>query len=311
MTDSAPTSPTSIPMTETRQSGEEIGLVGIGLVGSALAQRLLESGYGVVGYDLDPAKGAQLEHWGGKAVANPAEVAGRTRRVVLSLLDSAVVGQVVEGEQGLLSAASPPQAILDTTTGDPDQTAALAGRLATRGITYLDATLSGSSAQIRQHTCTLMVGGSPEQVAAHRDLLQVFSPRLHHLGPAGSGARAKLAVNLVAGLNRVVLAEGLVFADKLGLELRAFLALLLDSPAYSAAMDAKGSKMLAGDFVPQSRVRQHLKDVELILQYARQAGQELPLSEVHRHLLAAAVAAGDGELDNAAVIRELRRRGAP
>ena len=171
---------------------EQIGLVGIGLVGSALAQRLLESGYGVVGYDLDPGKCRQLEAWGGVAAAHPAGVAERAERVALSLPDSAVVHQVVEGEQGLLRAVRPPRTIIDTTTGDPDQTTALASRLAGQGITYLDATLSGSSAQIRQHGCTLMVGGLPEQVAAHRELLQVFSGRIHHLGPAGSGAVVRI-----------------------------------------------------------------------------------------------------------------------
>lgn len=290
---------------------ENIGLVGIGLVGSALAQRLLESGYGVVGHDLAPERRRQLESWGGTPASSPAEVAGRTGRVLLSLPDSAAVQEVVEGRDGLLQGRPLPAAVIDTTTGDPEATCRLAARLAARQVTYLDATLSGSSAQIRQHACTLMVGGAPAQVQAHTDLLQVLSPRRHHLGPAGSGARAKLAVNLVAGLNRAVLAEGLVFAERLGLELEAFLALLLDSPAYSAAMDAKGRKMLDADFAPQSRVRQHLKDVDLILRQAGETGQQLPLSTTHQELLRAAVAAGDGDLDNAAVIRELRRRGRP
>lgn len=291
---------------------ENIGLVGIGLVGSALAQRLLESGYGVVGHDLDPERRRQLESWGGTPASSPAEVAGRTGRVLLSLPDSAAVQEVVEGRDGLLQGRPLPAAVIDTTTGDPEATCRLAARLAARQVAYLDATLSGSSAQIRQHACTLMVGGSPAQVQAHTDLLQVLSPRRHHLGPAGSGARAKLAVNLVVGLNRAALAEGLVLAEAQGLDLPAFLALLKDSPAYSAAMDTKGERMLQGDFAPDARLRQHLKDVELILAGGRQAGQPLPLSACHRQLLADAVAAGDGDLDNAAVIRQWRRlKGSP
>jgi 3-hydroxyisobutyrate dehydrogenase-like beta-hydroxyacid dehydrogenase len=152
-----------------------------------------------------------------------------------------------------------------------------------------------------------MVGGARDIFERNRELLAVFGERVYHLGPAGSGSRAKLAGNLVLGLNRAVLAEGLVFAERLGLDLPVFLDVLKNSPAYSAAMDAKGQRMLDGDFAPVSRVRQHLKDVELILEYARRCGQELPLSAVHHDLLARAVAAGDGELDNAAVIRELRR----
>ena len=101
-----------------------------------------------------------------------------------------------------------------------------------------------------------------------------------------------------------VAAEG----ECLGLDLARFLEVLENSPAYSAAMDAKGQRMLHGDFTPAARLCQHLKDVELILEYARRSGQNLPLSAVHRELLADGVAAGDGELDNAAVIREIRRR---
>ena len=278
---------------------EAIGIIGLGLVGSALAELLLARGDAVIGCDIDPARNAALAAKGGEAVSTPADVAARCDRILLALMTTAIVRQVVEGEDGILSAARRPSCILDTTTGDPDETAALAGRLAGQGVAYLDATISGSSAQIRRREGTFMVGGAPESFARHRDLLAVFSDRVYHLGPAGSGSRAKLASNLVLGLNRLVLAEGLVFAERLGLDL----------PAYSAAMDVKGRQMIAGDFTPVARLRQHLKDVELILEYARQAGQELPLSDVHRDLLGHAVAAGDGDLDNAAVIRELRRRG--
>ncbi|MHB0934819.1 MAG: NAD(P)-dependent oxidoreductase [Armatimonadota bacterium] len=290
---------------------ECIGIIGIGLVGTALAECLLEAGYAVAGYDIDPARRRHLDEIGGEAAGSPAAVAGRARRIVLSLMTTNIVEQVVEGEDGILAAAQQPECIIDTTTGDPDAVTALASRLAERGIAYLDATVSGSSKQIRRRAGTFMVGGTPEAFARNRDLLALFSDRVYHLGPAGSGSRAKLAGNLVLGLNRAVLAEGLVFAERLGLDLPAFLEVLKHSPAYSAAMDVKGQRMLDGDFTPEARLRQHLKDVELILDYARQAGQPLPLSAAHRDLLARAVAAGDGELDNSAVIREIRRGGEP
>jgi 3-hydroxyisobutyrate dehydrogenase-like beta-hydroxyacid dehydrogenase len=124
--------------------------------------------------------------------------------------------------------------------------------------------------------------------------------RQHFLG--------ELSSNLILGLNRLALAEGLVFADKLGLDLKAFLELLKATPAYSAIMDTKGEKMLKSDFAPQARVRQHHKDVALILKYAERAGQELPLSKVHLEVLEKAIAAGDADLDNSAVIREIQRR---
>ena len=290
-------------------AAEAIGLIGVGLVGSALGAQLLQRGYGLVCCDIDPAKSAVLSGLGATAVETPAAVAEHCERVILSLMTTAIVREVGAGADGLLSATGRPAHIIDTTTGDPEDTVALAAELSAAGIAYLDATISGSSAQIRQRGGTFMVGGSAQAFAHNGDLFACFSDRVYHLGPAGSGSRAKLASNLVLGLNRLALAEGLVFAERLGLDLESLLAVLKDSPAYSAAMDSKGRKMLDGDFAPVARLRQHHKDVELILACARKAGQELPLSAAHRELLAAAVAAGDGDLDNAAVIRQLRRPG--
>ena len=289
---------------------DPLGIIGLGLVGSALSELLLERGYTTVGYDIDAAKNAALAAKGGEAVRSPAAVAERCERVVLSLMTTSIVREVIEGVNGILSAARLPSCIIDTTTGDPEETEVLAAELAERGLAYLDATISGSSEQIRWRGGTFMVGGTGEAFERNRDLFEVFSDRVYHLGPAGSGCRAKLASNLVLGLNRAALAEALVFAEGLGLDLPPFLEVLKNSAAYSVAMDLKGQRMLEGDFVPASRIRQHLKDVELILEYARRAGQPLPLSAVHQELLTNAVAAGDGDLDNAAVIREIRRLGA-
>ena len=121
--------------------------------------------------------------------------------------------------------------------------------------------------------------------------------------------QAKLATNLVLGLNRAVLAEGMVFAQALGISPERFLQLVLATPARSAAAETKGPLMVQGDFTPQSRIRQHLKDVELMLTSADGWGLPLPFSLVHAELMRAAVAAGDGDLDNAALIRQLRRGG--
>ncbi|MCX7152638.1 MAG: NAD(P)-dependent oxidoreductase [Proteobacteria bacterium] len=287
---------------------EGIGLVGAGLVGTALARRFLAAGYGLTAYDTDATRCRAVHDMGGRIAASPAAVAAEAQRIVLALPDSSVVGAVVEGRDGILESATLPRYIIDTTTGDPEYTAALAARLAAHRIGFVDATLSGSSTQVADGGAVVMAGGSEADFQACQDLLREISDKVFYLGAPGSGSRAKLASNLVLGLNRLVLAEGLVFAERLGLALEPFLALLKASPAYSAAMDAKGEKMLTGDFTPQSRVRQHHKDVGLILDYAARTGQDLPLSAVHLELMQSAIDAGDGELDNAAVIREIRRR---
>jgi 3-hydroxyisobutyrate dehydrogenase-like beta-hydroxyacid dehydrogenase len=153
-----------------------------------------------------------------------------------------------------------------------------------------------------------MVGGDPDAYHACADLWDLMAERVFYLGPAGSGSKAKLATNLVLGLNRLVLAEGMVFAEKLGLPLDTFLELLKASPAYSVAVDVKGEKMRQGDFKPVSRIRQHHKDVSLMLKHAHDNNLALPLTELHRGILERAMAAGDGDLDTSAVIREIRRR---
>jgi len=286
-----------------------IGLVGLGLVGSAMAERLKANRFNVVGFDIDRAKCEQLEQLGAVAVNSPAQVAEQAGRIILSLPDTDAVLQVVEGPGGILEAKKVPAYIIDTTTGEPDKTAALAKRLIGYDVYLLDAPFSGSSRQVREKEVVFMVGGEKAAYEKCMDIFKALGAKVFYLGASGNGSRAKLAGNLILGLNRLALAEGLVFAAKLGLEPQAFLELLKVTPAYSAAMDVKGKKMLEGDFTPQARLRQHHKDVSIILKYADNSGQELPLSQRHLEILEKAIEAGDGELDNSAVIREIERRG--
>lgn len=287
---------------------ERIGLVGIGLVGTALAENLIAAGFDVAGYDIDPARCANLARLGGRPAGSPRQAAEGSRRVVLSLMDSDVVREVLEGTDGVLGAEPPPEFVIDTTTGDPEMAEGFARKLAGRDIAFLDATISGSSPQIRRREGVFMVGGDRGAFAACQDVLAAVAEKVVYVGPAGTGCKAKLASNLVLGLNRLVLAEGLVFAERLGLELEGFLGLLRASPAYSRAMDVKGEKMLRGDFAAEARIAQHRKDLAIVLRYAGRLSQQLPLAAVHAEILDAAIAAGEADLDNSAVIREIRRR---
>lgn len=284
-----------------------IGIVGLGLVGSSLARRLLAAGFHVSGYDLRAEAREALAAQGGHAAATLAEIASACPCVVLAVFDTDDVLSVVEGADGLLSVPGV-RHIIDCSTGVPDALEALAARLQTRGVGFIEAPLSGSSQQIAAGAATLLLGGEAHAIEQCAQVLAALSELRIHVGGAGMGARAKLATNLVLGLNRAVLAEGMVFAEQLGITPEKFLALVLASPATSGAAQAKGQMMVAGDFAPQSRIRQHLKDVDLMLASAAVRGQKLPLSETHAALMRAAIAAGDGELDNAAIIRELRRQ---
>ena len=288
--------------------GDSVGLIGLGLVGSALAERLLAAGYDVVGYDIVAEKCAHLERLGGRVADSPAGAASQASRVILSLLTSDIAREVIGGPAGILEAHPLPCLIIDTTTADPEASEALAELLAVRGIAYLDATIVGSSAQIGRGEGVFLVGGEAKAVGECADLFEALAERVFHVGPSGAGARAKLVVNLVLGLNRAALAEGLAFAEAIGLEPAEVLPILMSTMAYSRIMDTKGRKMVEGDFTPEARLAQHRKDVALILDLAAKHGQPTPLSRTHLDLLDAAIEAGDGELDNSALIRQLKRR---
>ncbi len=286
---------------------ETIGVIGIGLVGTALVENLVAGGFDVVGFDIVEGKRRHLEQLGGRAVSCPKEVAAYVNRIILSLWNTGVVREVIEGPAGLLQSANKPKYIIDTTTGDPAQTEVLAQRLFEQGVDFLDATISGSSQQIRKREGVFMVGGRKAAFDACRDLFETLAEKYFYVGPSGSGSKAKLASNVILGLNRLVLAEGLVFAEKLGLDLETFLPLLKATPAYSCAMDVKGQKMLDNNFAPQSKITQHHKDLDIILEYAEHTKQELPLTRLHKKILEDAIDAGDGELDTSAVIKQIRR----
>jgi 3-hydroxyisobutyrate dehydrogenase-like beta-hydroxyacid dehydrogenase len=292
--------------TDRRRPQPTVGLIGLGLVGTALAQRLRHAGFGCVGYDLRADARDRHAAAGGQPAASPADVGRMADVIVLAVFDTQDVLTVTEGAGGLLEGGTP-AAIVDCSTGDPEALAALASRLAARGVGFIEAPLSGSSAQIAAGEATMLLGGDSKVIEAHAAVLDALATRRFHLGGAGMGARAKLATNLVLGLNRAVLAEGLVFAEKLGIPPAQFLELVLASPARSDAAAIKGPLMVNGDFAPQSRIRQHLKDVELMLQQAQTTGQRLPLSQAHAALMRAAIEAGDGDLDNAAIVLQLRR----
>jgi 3-hydroxyisobutyrate dehydrogenase-like beta-hydroxyacid dehydrogenase len=290
----------------TQTAPPAIGLVGVGLVGSALAERLLGAGQRVLGWDIDPERGALLRDIGGEVAGNATEVFSTCRRVLLSLPSHREVADVLQGAGAILNRGL---TIIDTTTGDPASTEELAKMLAERGITYLDATISGSSAQVRAGSVTMMVGGDVDAFTASSDIFEAIARQTFHTGPAGTGARMKLVTNLVLGLNRAALAEGLAFAASLGLDPAMSLAVMRGSAAYSKIMDTKGERMIHGHFAPDARLSQHLKDVRLIVDIGRQAGLPMPLSAAHRAVLEDAVSAGYGDLDNSAIIKVLTASG--
>jgi 3-hydroxyisobutyrate dehydrogenase-like beta-hydroxyacid dehydrogenase len=289
-----------------------VGVIGTGLMGEVFARRLAGAGFSVIGYDIDPAKSARLKEFGAQPAASIADVVRAARVIVLAVFNTDQVEQVVEQE--ILpairrQAGTADKVVLCTSTCDPDRVAALAARIVGQPIKFLETPVSGTSEQVRQGDGVGLIGGDSAVAAEVDDVLQVLFPKRFHVGAAGDGGRTKLAVNLILGLNRLALAEGLVFATRLGLDPAAFLNVAQASAAYSQVMDTKGAKMIARDFRPEGRARQTLKDVHLMLDQANKIGQPLPLLSVNADVLESCVRAGEAELDNSVIVEEIRRRG--
>jgi 3-hydroxyisobutyrate dehydrogenase-like beta-hydroxyacid dehydrogenase len=282
------------------ENARQIGVLGLGLMGTAIVERLLAHDYVPHIWNRSPDKAEPLiakgAHWSNNPFAE-------CDRVIISLYSSDVVAEVLTPLHDSLRAG---QIIIDTTTGDPEHSLLWESRLRERGAFYLDAPISGSSEQTRRGEATVLVSGAQEAFSTCNDLWPILGKNVFYVGASGSAAKMKLVSNLVLGLNRAALAEGLVFAEALGLDAQATLQVLQGSAAYSRQMDTKGRKMIEKDFTTQAKLSQHLKDVRLMLQTAANNGLTLALADTHRQLLERAEALGLGELDNSAIIAALR-----
>lgn len=293
----------SHPPVRSDGDSRQIGLAGLGLIGTSLARRLLAAGFKVCGYDIRADRRDMLAEIGGQQVDSLQALGERCDTIVIAVLSTDQVEAVMDAAH-----LRPGSLVICTSTCDPDRIEALARRVAPAGIRFVEMPLSGNSDQIARGNGVGLIGGEAGDVAAAEALIAAMCSRYFHLGAVGAGGRAKLAVNLIGGLNRAVLAEGLAFAESMGLELIPLLEVLKASAAYSRTMDNRGIKMASSDFTPHAKVAQSRKDFALMHEAARRCGQELPLASVYLELIEGCLAHGEGELDNSAVISELRRR---
>src|SRR6202051_540942 len=241
-----------------------VGVIGVGLMGEVYARRLIAAGFTVIGYDIDPAKRERLTQFGAQA-GTLADIAQKCEPLSLAVFNTDQVEDVVE--RTLIPAAAG-KIVLVTSTCDPDRIAALGARVGDK-LRFLETPVSGTSEQVRQGDGVGLIGGDQKIAADAAPVLDALFPRRFHIGKGGDGGRAQLAVNHILALNRLALAEGLFCATSLGRDPAAFLKVARNSAAASQIMDSKGAKMINGDFAPEGRVRQSLKDTHLILDQAR------------------------------------------
>lgn len=280
----------------------KVALIGLGLLGSAVARRWLTQGWEVSGYDPDPAAQAGLTEAGGVAADSLEELVSHAGCLALCLPDESVSRSVLTELLPCLNESSR-AIVIDMTTGAPEVMQQNAELARSAGVHYLDACVGGSSVEAERGEAILMVGGDADTIERCGRLLDSLACRRFHTGSAGSGARMKLVTNMVLGLERLVLAEGLSLAEGYGFDLSQTLEILRSGPARSHVMETKGPKMIAGDDAPQARLDQHWKDVRLILKEGRRLQRPLPLSVMHEKILGLCSLEGWGDLDNSAVVK--------
>ena len=288
---------------------ERIGIVGVGLMGSAFSDHLVKAGFEVRGFDLDEKRMAQLHERGGIPVESPAAAAEGARWVLTSLPNSDIVREVVFGANGVVAGARKGLIVADATTARPQDSQKLGAELAARGIGFLDAAVSGTSAMAWKKDLIVIAGGSVEDFEACKPLFAGFSRAAYRMGDVGAGAMTKLIINLVLFGNRLALAEGLVLGMKSGMDCESLLTVLQDGACSSKTMIDKGPKMLKGDYTPEGQVKISLKDGRLALEQGQRVGAPMLVASLWTQLQQAAYQQGLADHDSVAFIEVLRSMG--
>jgi L-threonate 2-dehydrogenase len=285
-----------------------VGVVGLGLLGHAVATRLRGAGHAVVGYDIVPACVERLATIGGTAAKSAAEVAAGAEVVCTLLPSLGAVEAAILGADGVVAGARPGQPICQMSTISPTLTERLARETAARGLVFLDCPISGTSGMVARGNGVIFVGGERSAYERWRPLLESILPSAVHVGTAGQAMLLKLVANLLVALNSASVAEALTMAQRGGLDPQMVLDVLKTGAGTSRMLDVRGPMMVAGEFPAQMKLELFMKDLHLIQEAAGSVGAHLPLTDVAERLYAAAQAAGHGGEDLAVVITELARR---
>jgi 3-hydroxyisobutyrate dehydrogenase-like beta-hydroxyacid dehydrogenase len=288
---------------------KRISIVGVGLLGSAVASRLLQGKFAVTGYDTRAEPLRALKARGLIAARSVAQAATEAEAIFTILPSLESVEAVILGAGGILETAPRGVTLIQMSTISPDLTRRLAGAALRRGIGFLDAPMSGTSAMVARGDCTIYVAGNRARSVACLPIFNAIAKKTFYVGDAGMASLAKLATNLLVGLNTAALAEALVLGAKGGLAPALLLDLLKDSAAASKMVDVRGPLMVRHRFDAQMKIDLFLKDFNLMLEEGRRLGVALPLTSITQQLATAAAAAGHAEEDLAAVITTLERLG--
>jgi 3-hydroxyisobutyrate dehydrogenase-like beta-hydroxyacid dehydrogenase len=278
------------------------GMVGLGLMGHAIARRLTETGHAVAGYDIAAEKVAAVAALGVRACASAAEVAGTCEIVLVSVTTTAAVEEAVLGKDGIASAGRlDGKVLVDLSTTEIEATKRVATALDAAGMAFVDAPVSGGPAAALAGMLAIMAGGEASAVARVRPVLEQLG-QLTHLGPVGAGQATKLVNQALVLTNYCVIAEALRLAEAYGVDAKLVPAALAPGHAGSNLLPTLFERMIARDFAPRGYARQVLKDLEMLDRAARERRVAMPMASQALSLYRQLIAEGKSEFDASAIL---------
>lgn len=280
-----------------------VGLIGLGVMGLPMAKNLLKAGYTVYAFDALPPRTALAAQAGARPCQSVEEACQSCREIITMLPDGPQVRQVALGPGGIGESAAPGTLLVDMSSIAPGVSREVAAALAPRGITMLDAPVSGGESGAVQGTLAIMAGGSQEDFHRARPLFDVLGASACLVGDIGSGNVCKLANQVMVAGHLAALSEGLLLAKMAGADPEKVFAAIRGGLAGSAVMEAKAPKMLAGDYAPGFRIQLHIKDLRNALATGEATGAPLPLAALVQEMFQALDREGAGGLDHSALVR--------
>jgi L-threonate 2-dehydrogenase len=286
-----------------------IGLVGVGLLGTAVAGRLLKAGHRVVGFDTAPHRMRALLSMGGHTATSAHAVALVSDAVCTLLPSLPAVEAAILGPDGVAAAGKSGQVLIQMSTISPALSVRLAAESRARGLDFLDCPVSGTSGVVARGEGVLFVGGERRVFERWRPLLEAMLPRAVYIGAAGQAMVLKLVANLLVAVHSAAAAEALHLARRAGLDPAVALEVLTGSAAGSRMLEVRGPLMVRGEYPAQMKLDIFMKDLHLIQEAAAAAGAALPLTDTAERLFAAAAETGHGDEDLAVVLTALAALG--
>jgi len=280
----------------------KIGYIGLGLMGKSIARNILKAGFPMVVHNRSNAAVAELVSEGAESATTPAEVATRVDIVFTNLPDSPDVELVTLGSHGIIQGAHPGLIYVDNSTIKPATARHIAEVLGEKGVKCLDAPVSGGDIGARQGTLAIMVGGPADALEAVYPVFAATGKTITHVGEAGAGQIAKAANQIMVAAQMVAMGELLIFAKKAGADPRKVVDAIKGGAAQCWTLDIKPPRLFSGNRNPGFKAYMQAKDLNIIMETARQYGIPLPSAAVDTQLFNAMLEMGMGELDNSAVL---------